>query len=144
MALEIKTSIKIEATPQKVWNQLLDFESYPEWNPFITEISGKTIKGERINIQAGGMKFKPTVLVHKENREFKWLGSLLFKGLFDGEHRFVLEEDSNGNTILYHSEQFQGILVPIFKNKLLENTKANFEKMNEALKNEVEQNILIS
>ena len=144
MALELKTSIKIEATPQQVWQQLLDFESYPVWNPFITEISVNASEGGKLSIFAGGMKFKPSVLVYEEPREFKWLGSLLFKGIFDGAHRFLLEKDSNGNTILHHSEQFQGILVPVFKKKLLEETKANFKKMNEALKNRVEQNILIS
>lgn len=139
MALELKTSIKIEATPQQVWQQLMDFESYGAWNPFITEISGQAVKGGKLNINAGGMKFKPTVLVHEENKEFKWLGSLLFKGVFDGAHRFLLEKDSDGNTIFYHSEHFQGILVPVFKKKLLVDTKAGFEQMNEALKKQVEQ-----
>jgi len=139
MALELKTSIKIEATPQRVWQQLMDFESYGTWNPFITEIHGNAAKGEQLSIHAGGMKFKPTVLVHEENREFKWLGSLLFKGVFDGAHRFLLEKDADGNTIFHHSEHFQGILVPVFKKKLLVETKAGFEQMNEALKQQVEQ-----
>jgi len=95
MVLELKTSITIEASPQQVWQQLMDFESYTEWNPFITEIEGIAAKGKQLSINAGGMKFKPTVLVHEENREFKWLGNLLFKGLFDGEHRFLLEEGEN-------------------------------------------------
>ncbi|MEL6720409.1 MAG: SRPBCC domain-containing protein [Bacteroidota bacterium] len=139
MALELKTSIKIEATPEQVWQQLLDFESYSEWNPFITEISGSAVVGERIKINAGGMKFTPVVLANRKNEEFRWLGSLLFKGLFDGEHRFLLEEDQTGNTILHHSEKFKGLLVPVFKKKLLQDTKENFQKMNEALKKRAEQ-----
>ncbi|MEM8523865.1 MAG: SRPBCC domain-containing protein [Bacteroidota bacterium] len=138
MALELKTSIKIKATPQQVWQQLMDFESYSTWNPFITQISGQAAVGEQLKINAGGMQFQPTVLVHEENRAFKWLGSLLFKGIFDGAHRFVLEEQS-GATIFHHSEVFKGLLVPVFKKKLKKETKANFEKMNMALKKRVEQ-----
>ncbi|MEN0051139.1 MAG: SRPBCC domain-containing protein [Bacteroidota bacterium] len=139
MALELKTSIEIKATPQQVWRQLLDFKSYGDWNPFITEINGDAFKGGKLSISAGGMKFQPTVLVHEENKEFKWLGSLLFKGIFDGAHRFLLEEDSDGHTIFHHSEYFKGVLVPVFKKKLLKDTKASFEQMNEALKKRVER-----
>ncbi len=31
----LKTSITIEAAPSVVWDILMDFEAYPDWNPFI-------------------------------------------------------------------------------------------------------------
>ena len=66
-----------------------------------------------------GMKpqvFTPKVLKLKKNREFRWLGHLFIKGLFDGEHYFVLEESDNGGTKVIHGEIFSGILVrPLLK-----------------------------
>jgi len=78
------------------------------------------------------------VLIYKELEELKWLGKLGFGGLFDGEHRFVFINNQDGTTTIQHSEKFTGLLIPLFKNKLQTETKANFEKMNEALKKRVE------
>ncbi|WP_228479091.1 SRPBCC family protein [Flavobacterium soyangense] len=39
-------------------------------------------------LEAKGMTFKPKVLAFETNKEFRWLGHLLFPGLFDGEHKF--------------------------------------------------------
>ena len=37
---EIKTEIAINAPIDKIWNTLLDFKSYPNWNPFIIKVMG--------------------------------------------------------------------------------------------------------
>lgn len=139
MALEIKTSIKINATPTQVWQVFSDFNTYPDWNPFIKEVSGYIAEGKTININAGGMAFQPKVLVFRENKELKWLGKLGFSGIFDGAHHFLLEGNGDGTTTFHHSENFSGILIPLFKKKLLTDTKTGFEKMNKALKKRVEE-----
>lgn len=139
MALEIKTSIVINTTPDKVWKVLTDFEKYPDWNPFLKEVLGEVKEGNRIKIVADGMKFKPKILTYTENKELKWRGRLLLPGLFDGKHCFVLIDNGDGSTTLEHSEKFSGILVPFLKKKLRTETKANFEKMNQLLKERVEK-----
>ena len=95
MANQIKTSIVINATPQKVWNILMDFEKYSEWNSFILKISGKQKEGEYLNVQMEGMRFKPKVIKIICGKEFRWLGHLLFKGIFDGEHIFKITKNTN-------------------------------------------------
>lgn len=136
--MKIHTSIIINTAPHKIWSVFSDFDSYPQWNPFVKSLKGKVEQGNRIEIQLPGMNFKPTVLVFKKNEELTWLGNLLFKGLFDGKHSFRLEDNRDGTTTFHHSEEFSGILVPILKNKLLEETKAGFEEMNAQLKARVE------
>jgi hypothetical protein len=84
------------------------------------------------------MTFKPTVLAFDHNKEFRWIGKLLFKGVFDGEHKFELIENGNGTTIFNHSETFKGILVGLFKKQLEYNIRKGFELMNENLKKCVE------
>ena len=130
----ITTEIHILATPERVWRILTDLDRYPEWNPFITRASGQLAEGRRLSIQAGDMAFKPVVQVFRPDRELQWLGSLWFKGLFDGAHRFELIPQADGTTLLRHSEDFSGLLVGVLASKLDQDTRAGFEAMNEALK----------
>lgn len=47
---EIYTEVVINTSANKVWNILIDFENYPNWNPFITSIKGKLKKGNSIEV----------------------------------------------------------------------------------------------
>lgn len=145
MAFEIRSELHIHARPEKVWTILTDFENYPKWNPFIKSLLGEVKIGNRIIARieppkASGMTFKPIVLTRVENKEFSWLGHLWFTGLFDGEHKFELIEQGDGTTILIQSEKFSGILVPLFKSQLKNNTKQGFEEMNLKIKELAERN----
>jgi hypothetical protein len=139
MAKEIKTEILINATPEKVWTILTNFDNYPNWNPFIKSIKGEVKVGRKITArieppEAKGMTFKPRVLVLETNKELRWLGHLLFAGLFDGEHKFEIIDNGNGTTTFKQSEKLKGILVPFFKKQIDNNTKRGFEAMNVKLK----------
>jgi hypothetical protein len=144
MAKEIKTEILISATPEKVWSILINFENYPNWNPFIKSIKGEVKIGNKIiariePLQSKGMTFKPKILTYKTNKELSWLGHFLFTGIFDGEHKFELIDNGNGTTTFRQSEKFKGILLPFFKKQLDNNTKKGFEEMNNKLKELAEQ-----
>lgn len=139
MAKEIKTQILINATPEKVWSILTNFDNYPNWNPFIKSLEGEVKVGNKIIARivppdSKGMTFNPRILTFEKNKEFKWLGHLLFSGLFDGEHKFELIDNRNGTTTFLHSEKFKGILVPLFKRLIENNSKRGFEEMNRKLK----------
>jgi hypothetical protein len=136
--MEIKTKIKINAPAEKIWNKLMDFNDYPNWNPFILSIEGIPKIDNNLVVNFEKMTFKPRVISLVKNKEFKWVGKLLFKGIFDGEHSFQLVEITNNKTLFIHSEEFSGILVPLLKKKLLSETKPGFESMNLALKKEME------
>ena len=143
MLKEIKTQITINASSDKVWSILTDFEKYPDWNPFILYVKGNVQEESRIEIKVKAlnkkaMTFKPTVLKVTPNKELRWLGSLMVKGLFDGEHCFELNDNDNGTTTLIHSECFKGIFGGLFNT---DDTKAGFELMNNKLKALVEKSI---
>lgn len=136
MAKEIKTEIVIQAAPEKIWKILTDFESYPQWNPFIVSVTGDVEKGNKIVVSikpsdGKGMIFKPIILTKIDSKELSWQGRLLFKGLFDGKHKFELIDNGNGTTTFIQSEKFSGIFVWLFNP---ENTKNGFNKMNQKLK----------
>ena len=140
---QIETEIIINAKPEIVWEILTDFDNYGKWNPFIKSISGMKEEGEQLKVfiqppEGKGMTFKPLVLNYQENSEFRWIGKLGIKGIFDGEHYFKLEEISPIQTKFIQGEKFTGILVVLMRN-LVKNTKRGFEIMNKALKKEAEQ-----
>jgi len=136
---EIRTEIVIQARPEKVWEVLTSFAQYPQWNPFVKKIEGPLQEGAQITARieppgSSGMTFKPTLLVVSPARELRWLGHLFVPGLFDGEHVFELYENTDGSTTFVQREEFGGILVPLFKKMLDNNTLAGFNAMNQSLK----------
>ncbi len=142
---EIKTSILIQATAAEVWQAIIDFEKYPDWNPFIRKITGQPKIGSKLEakILPPGFSlqtFKPVVKVVDENREFRWLGNIGISGLFDGAHYFQIEEVGENQVRFIHGEQFRGILVRPIMAMIGKATEAGFTAMNEALKNYLENN----
>jgi hypothetical protein len=141
---EITTQIEIEATPETVWSILLDFPSYPEWNPFVRSITGVAKVGDRLAIlvqpEGGkGMTFRPTVLTVIPNQELRWLGRLLLPGIFDGEHYFKISRLAPRRVKFVHGERFSGVLVPFVKSRLDGGTKTGFLAANQALKARAER-----
>ncbi|MGV0959897.1 MAG: SRPBCC family protein [Limnohabitans sp.] len=138
----LQTQVHIQATAEQVWSVLMDFERYPQWNPFIRQVVGCAVRGQTLCVEVqpvGGkpMRFKPTVVQVEPASEWRWLGKFLFTGLFDGEHFFRLEPVSDG-VVLVHGEHFCGLLVPLFRRMLQQQTLPGFEAMNEALRKQVE------
>jgi hypothetical protein len=142
VATELEHAIEIDAPTDEVWRALAETERYGEWNPFIRRLQGELREGARLEVEIappGGrsMTFKPTVVVAAPGRELRWLGRLLLPGLFDGDHRFLLEPLPDGRTRFVQSERFSGLLVGLL-GRSLERTRVGFEEMNCALKAEVE------
>lgn len=139
----IKTEIIINAPADKVWQVLMNHEAYPEWNPFVKKISGSPVIGKTLDVivQSEGnkpMNFKPLVLENKENEEFRWVGKLGIKGIFDGEHYFILEQTKPYQTRFVHGENFTGILSGILTKMIAKDTEGGFISMNKAIKNRAE------
>ena len=140
----IQTQISIRATPDKVWDTLTDFSNMGSWNPFIRVISGSATRGSRLSISISppgqsAMTVSPTVLVAERNRELRWLGTVLSRWIFAGEHYFLLDGTSDGATWFTHGERFSGLLAPlIMRGQLLAATEQGFIAMNEALKRQSE------
>ena len=141
---ELVTEIDVRARPSRVWDILMDFDAYPSWNPFIRKIAGTAAVGSRLEVTMeppGGkpMRFTPKVLTVRPNREFRWKGRLFVPGLFDGEHRFIIEPTSKNTTHFIQREQFSGILVPFLWKMLDTKTRKGFVTMNKALKSRAEK-----
>jgi hypothetical protein len=141
--MELTTRVEIDAPPERVWAVLTDFERYHEWNPFMN-VAGRANDGARLHVELsppGGRtsRFRPTVTRVDAPRELRWLGHLGTAGLFDGEHRFVLDPiDGGSRTSLTHAESVSGVLAPVVWRFVDTATGRGFEAMNAALKTRVE------
>src|SRR5271167_2100378 len=103
--MSINTSITIQAPPSVVRKIFFDFQSYPEWNPFITSLESPVPSpppGTQLKFVGNGIAFKPVV---KENtpERFSWLGKVIAEWLFNGQHFFEFEPfgdmGENGETV---------------------------------------------
>lgn len=134
----IERAVTINASADRVWEILVDFPRYPDWNPFVTSVAGEAFPGRRLRVRLRppggvGMTFRPRVLVATPGRELRWIGRLLFPGLFDGEHSFIIEPTGKDSCRMVQGETFTGVLVSLF-GKGLDATAEGFDQMNQALK----------
>ncbi|ELZ18527.1 polyketide cyclase/dehydrase [Haloterrigena salina JCM 13891] len=141
---EIELFEEIDAPPDVVWDVLLEFERYPEWNPFVRAIEGDPTPGERLRVRieppgARGMTFEPEVVVVEENRRLAWVGRLVVPFAFDGYHEVRLEPIAGDRTRLLHRETFRGALVPLLFDR--ESLEKGFAAMNAAIKERAERRI---
>lgn len=139
----LETEIEINAAPAQVWQILMDFANYPQWNPFIKSIVGEPRAGNKIEAflqppGGGGMKFKPEVLINNPPHEFRWRGKFLISGLFDGEHYFQINQIEEKRVRFVQGEIFTGIWVGLVWHFIGENTEKGFRAMNAALKQKAE------
>jgi len=133
----IRTEIWIDNAPPQVWQILTATAEYPSWNPMISRLTGELREGNVIEFTegsgSGSMTFHPRVLSVRPAQELRWKGYVLAPGLFDGEHRFVLERSGRG-TQLIQSEEFSGLLAGSLTQGVLRETVEQMEAMNLALK----------
>lgn len=142
MRHQIITEIIIDAPAGKVWNILTDLDRYPDWNPFIIHASGQLVPGKKLTntLRNGGKNFvfKPTVLKVEPGHYFDWMGHLFLPGIFDGHHFFRIEPVNDRQVKLIQGEYFSGLLSGMLLKKIGEETRNNFVRMNQAVKQRAE------
>lgn len=138
----VDTAITIAAPPETVWETIVAFDKYHEWNPFILNGEGEPVVGSQLKLEMQppgekAMTHHPIVQVAEPGRHLQWLGTVKSPRLFAARHEFVLEPDGDG-TLLRHREYFSGVLVLLLK-KTLRRTEEGFHALNRALKERAEK-----
>ncbi len=139
---EISSDIVIAASAIKVWQAVVDFSRYPEWNPLIPKIKGRArIDSElemHFRLDNGKTKIlKRTVKTVAKYRELLLEGSYLFPGLCDGEYALILQETATDETRVIQRERFTG-LFSFLAGMLSPVSKRGLRRMNEALREFIE------
>ena len=133
----------IDAPPEKVWAVITDFDSFPEWNPFIIRASGSLRVGERLHVtlkvpETRPVSFKPRLLDVEPGRLMRWKGVTFLPGLFDGRHALSVEAAADGRSRFRTHEDVTGILLP-FLGRTMRRTQQGFELLAAAVKKRAEQ-----
>jgi hypothetical protein len=142
---EIREDIEINASVEKVWATIIDFENYKNWNSQLTYLGGKVgPKGKlHLKLAAAGTKpyeFKPDISYWHEEKQFAWVAITGLPRIFDGEHFFELKDLGNGRTLVTNREEYRGVLSQLFRQlPMMKTAPEGFRKMNLELKNYVEK-----
>ncbi|KIH83548.1 SRPBCC family protein [Pseudomonas batumici] len=137
---QIRTEIEIDAPPSTVWNCLVDFERYGQWNPMleIQQIDHRPGGQVRFAVKLGKERkasFQARISSDEAPRRFAWRGGNPFT--VAGEHFFQLMENADGSTRFIHGERFSGLLLPALWQRLSQ-SKRLYQRMNEALKQRID------
>lgn len=133
--------VDIEASPERIWDVLIDFPKWGIWNSFIPLVEGKLKQGQTLKIQVNppGLKpmtFEPKIFRLVQNKEIAWGGSFLWI-VYRGEHLFLLEPLNENRTRFRQIERFQGPMV-LLMGSMIKKTEKGYHQMNHLLKKRVE------
>ena len=141
MIRTIEATIDIAASAEAVWATVMDWPSYPSWNPFIRAITGKPKVGQRIQVRIGlplgTVPITATVTRLKPEAEIVWHSALPLSGLFDRDHAITVVTRPQGCK-LTQIQTFDGRLVPAISIIADGLARSGLERMNSALKTRVE------
>jgi len=146
MISELRTSIDIDATPERVWELLTDVSAYPEWSPLLTSAEGSFAAGDRVLF-----RFSPTnallrttvparVLEVTPCRRLSYV--LRFArfgtpGLLDVQSTVTIAL-RDGGVRLWMEMRFRGLLLPLMTRSLNRDRLPVFGPMPAVLKDRIE------
>ena len=137
---QIQTVIDIDACPADIWQVLVDFDAYPDWNPMLGKVHTRLEMGAQVRMEvfregSKPLKLKANITTLKDAEELVWRGGNAF--VISGEHYFRIEQLGKHHCRLHHGENFQGLLVPLLR-PTLRKAHTLYEAMNMVLKQRVE------
>jgi S-(hydroxymethyl)glutathione synthase len=139
----LETSIVIDAPAQTVWAILDELTNYPEWNPMLPDLRGRTTVGSQLTStfvrpNTPTMTISPRITRIVAGRELRWLTQAPDPTLFSAEHIFRLSPQRSGRTVFHNDEVFEGSLVEERWPGLDTNTRLAYEDVNRRLKDRAE------
>ncbi len=134
-----ETAILIDARREDVWNTLMDFGSYPDWNPYM-RVRGRAGPGETLEVRldppAGDdEEVSAEVFVYRPPRKLRWQGRLLVPGLRDLEYEVIVAPASRRRTLVVQRARHEGLLA-VFVD--VGSVRSGLEGMGSALKRRME------
>ena len=140
----VAAEIEIDATAERVWSILTDFERYPDWNPFTVEVKTTLRIGDSVvmNVHLPGKRPKErTEWVNRveEGRVFAWGMHALHPAVLTA-NRFQWIESLGAGRCRYRTEDvMSGWLAPIVVAFYGRSMRLGFESVASALKARAEE-----
>lgn len=136
---EYKIEIKIDASKEKVWKAITDFENYPKWNSVLRmQNNDSLIVGNKFHVtitQPNGKqsKFKAKIISKEKLESFVGTQTMFGKWFFKATHHFIVKEIDKKNTLFIQKWEFNGIIASLFRKQIFKEL-AVFNTMNKEFK----------
>jgi hypothetical protein len=161
---QLTTQITINATPDEVWLTLIDFPGWASWNPFLRDLEGLALNGERVRVTVNpdyaslaeemweqerndsmenaivlnkSSSFKPLITSYTPASLLRWEQKSWLTGTY--RQSFRLEAAGEGKTLFTNLTEMSGLLVSMgWEAAIRPMYAAGMQLMNEGLKRRVE------
>jgi hypothetical protein len=140
----IEHTVEIDGSAAEVWAALVDFGSYPMWNPYVLAVVGDTAVGgvPAVTIAQDNwpepITVRPIIVRLDPPRVLHWHGEIGEPGIFDTDHSFELEAVSASRVRFVQREEFRGSHASRIDDEAKAFTRRAFQAMNDALAARVE------
>ncbi|QCS42175.1 SRPBCC domain-containing protein [Natrinema versiforme] len=116
---QVEVFVEIDAPPAAVWDALLSFDTYPEWDPIRRTIEGVAVdtagrEGSAEPADLTRLLDGPMAVTVDPHRRLGWLDRLVVPFAFDRYHEFHLVPIDDGErTRLLQRETVRGAFAPL-------------------------------
>ena len=140
---DVSASADIDAPIDLVWRLLVDFDSYPDWNPFTTRVVTTLQVGEPVELHVdmpGRSRSVQTEWVNlvEPGRTVCWGTRVVHPWLLCANRWQTLTDMGDGRTRYETIDRFSGVLVPLVMALYGEPMRQGFESVAQALKKHAE------
>lgn len=135
----IERSVVIPATPWTVWRALVNFDSWPKWNPFMPSVQGVAEAGQGVLVQTRLWSdtlqpFALRVELVDFCRQLVLAGSYRMPGLIDVIHCFIIAQLDSRTSRFTHGLRVSGLLMPVMGSRIERVAAKGMDNMNISLK----------
>ncbi|KIX08026.1 uncharacterized protein Z518_02681 [Rhinocladiella mackenziei CBS 650.93] len=145
------SSIVIDAPSDQVWDVLIDFDHWKDWNTWFSSIHShdpnpavgtKITFTNKTSETAKPGTYNAHMVTWEPKKEFAWKGGPMPTSLswvLRGHHWFILVPQEGGKTRFDHGERIEGMLKFLVPNSMVQDLIKMINKFNGELKRRVEQ-----
>jgi hypothetical protein len=114
----VRVELIIPAPRHAVWDVLVDFARYPDWNPFTVGVHTTCRVGDPVlldvRMRGQRLKMRERMCVYEPERRVGWGLSILGGVVLDCTRVQELEDVGEDSTRYVCHESFRGLSVPLF------------------------------
>lgn len=137
--LDVTTSLTMNASPDAIWEALIDLPGHDAWDPMMRGFRGSLAVGQTIRFSIGlgplRLPVSARVMTVDPLREVRWAGpaSTAAHSVARGEHWFRLTALDGGQTRFDHGEHWSGLVPRALWRTIGPRLHADYDAMNHAL-----------
>ncbi len=130
----------IEASPELVWDILVDGAAWPTWDSGVEAVEGRIAAGETVTVRSGaaaGRAFPVKVTEFRPPLRLQFSGGMPL-GLFRGVRTYEVSPDGAGGCRFGMREEYTGPLLGLIW-RSMPDLQASFDHFTRGLKRRVEE-----